>query len=853
MTTNDVFISYRRKDAAFVKQLAAAFTTQGHDVWVDWEDIPPGVSDFTREIGLGIEGANTFIAVLSPDFLESEYCLNELQYATDLNKRIIPIVHRPVDDRSIPEAVRTINWVYFIPHAGQSNEFPTAFKALQQAINTDYDYLREHTRLLTRARNWATADRDASFLISGAELSAAENWLVGAAQHTPPPATIHSEFILQSRQAQTRRQRRLLSGAVVLLLLALVGLVVAVLGGLEARRQQIIAERRADELLSLAAASAAEEAVAAGERFTGLRLAHFAGTFIEQPPAQVQQTLQQIAYQPGARYAFFDDVPADHSLYAGLQPGDTVRSSDQSGTYLVADDDDLLTVRNADDQILLRLHKLYRPVGFPLREYDPAIHPAVLERYADSAPPLALSPDQAFVAVGGESVFRIVSNDESAGELQILDGHTLPVDGVRYSADGRYLVSRASADTLINESRIDKEFFVWDMSTGQAIFQLDKFQRSRDLFAIAEDGVHLLFIEDSPPGYTLWDVRDSRLLVNFAGSFGPVMEVSFTPDGDHLIAASVATLRMRPPREYKVYDLAGNLINQFGGIESNHIIDAPLLFSPDGTAAYIIDNDGRIIETDVLTGAETVIGSLPNTNVEGKSANGQFVAIRDYENDGMIIWDLQTGEALTNFSAADIGFTSLISNDGRFVASSIFNDNGLAELVVYDLAVGAAATWFEDYAGESGFVGAIAFAFSPDSEQLLYVDNQSNVRVVQTGTWEIQTLMRGVPGRVSDLKMSTDQRLIAVAGEAGTVVVWDADTGSLLQRLEGAGAVSKLSIAPDGTTLLTGDERGQIRLWRLSGTGDVLTWLADNRALMPITCDDLLQAIVIVSLATCPL
>ena len=118
MITSDVFVSYRRTDIEFAKQLPGAFAQRQHAVWIDWKDIPPGVHDAGREIATGIEQANVFVAVMSPAFLGSEYCLRELSCAHQLNKRIIPVVVAPIDDPEVPECVHWINWVYFIPHAG---------------------------------------------------------------------------------------------------------------------------------------------------------------------------------------------------------------------------------------------------------------------------------------------------------------------------------------------------------------------------------------------------------------------------------------------------------------------------------------------------------------------------------------------------------------------------------------------------------------------------------------------------------------------------------------------------------------------------------------------------------------
>lgn len=91
MEHSDVFLSYRRKDVDFAKKVDQALKATGREVWVDWEDIPPGVEGFSDEIQRGIEGANAMVAILSPNYIESEYCLMELREALKLKKRVIPI------------------------------------------------------------------------------------------------------------------------------------------------------------------------------------------------------------------------------------------------------------------------------------------------------------------------------------------------------------------------------------------------------------------------------------------------------------------------------------------------------------------------------------------------------------------------------------------------------------------------------------------------------------------------------------------------------------------------------------------------------------------------------------------
>lgn len=39
--SNEIFISYSRKDKEFVQALDASLRQLGYDPWVDWEDIQP--------------------------------------------------------------------------------------------------------------------------------------------------------------------------------------------------------------------------------------------------------------------------------------------------------------------------------------------------------------------------------------------------------------------------------------------------------------------------------------------------------------------------------------------------------------------------------------------------------------------------------------------------------------------------------------------------------------------------------------------------------------------------------------------------------------------------------------------
>src|ERR1051326_2953533 len=86
----DVFISYSRKDKAFVQELSAALRSTKREVWVDWHDILPS-EDFLQAIFAGSDPADTFVFVMSPDSISSEVCFKEVLHAVEGKKRIIPV------------------------------------------------------------------------------------------------------------------------------------------------------------------------------------------------------------------------------------------------------------------------------------------------------------------------------------------------------------------------------------------------------------------------------------------------------------------------------------------------------------------------------------------------------------------------------------------------------------------------------------------------------------------------------------------------------------------------------------------------------------------------------------------
>lgn len=226
-------------------RLTEALKARDRDTWIDWKDIPL-TADWLAEIYSGIEAADNFVFVLSPDSITSEACGLEIAHAVKHNKRLVPIVRRDVDDKAVPQALAALNWTFL----REGDDFDSAFQSLIEAIDTDLEWVREHTRLLKRAIEWDSKERDNSFVLRGSDLQEAEQWLAESEGKESEPTVLHTQYILASRQDATRRQRTTLGVVAFGLIVAIVLCIAAGVAALVALDRSQVAQAEAQIALS---------------------------------------------------------------------------------------------------------------------------------------------------------------------------------------------------------------------------------------------------------------------------------------------------------------------------------------------------------------------------------------------------------------------------------------------------------------------------------------------------------------------------------------------------------------------------------------------------------------------------
>jgi len=120
-----VFISYSRRDLAFVEQLAADLKAADLDVWYDLSGLEGG-SRWSRAIEKAIQDSQYVLVVLSTDSVASKWVEEEFLYASELGKKIVPLFYRQC---SIPFGYRTLHFIDV-----QDEKYKKSFSEILRAL-----------------------------------------------------------------------------------------------------------------------------------------------------------------------------------------------------------------------------------------------------------------------------------------------------------------------------------------------------------------------------------------------------------------------------------------------------------------------------------------------------------------------------------------------------------------------------------------------------------------------------------------------------------------------------------------------------------------------------------------------
>lgn len=863
----DVFVSYSRRDVAFVRRLVESIEDRGKQVWLDTEGIADG-EVFPQAIRSAIEQSDAFVFVITPAAVESAYCDQEVDYARELNKRIVPVLRDPVPDPDLPKEIRDRNWIRFTDR----EEFDAALERLVSALDRDLDHAKAHTRWLVKAIEWDAESSDKSFLLRGSELNAAEAWLAGASHGAEPaPTPLQREYVLASRHAAMRRQRSLVAASIAVAIVSLGLLAFALISRGDAISAQAVATSRAlaaqsqnqlavDPELSILLAMRAVRVSPTPDALFALRAA-IDGSPLRRTlvtPAQAGCQLQNgpsLAYNPsvGLAEALCGGTPGPgrpppRGRVLVFDPGDghTVMQTrlGLGGLPTVAFNPggSMLAAAGANGQVLLldphtgavrgsRGASAFGPKGAArgpvVSSTAVAFSPdgsqlivltseaklwslrrhtsVVLEGSAVPGPTAPGLLDAVFVS-GGRSVVVAGSNG-----VRVYDSRTgsllrvLPISGV-----GALAVSPDGSELAVGSlppNQVGAVASVLSTRTWRRTANVAVFAgRTINSLAFSADGKDLAIgVSDGSAG--LWSVRTHDQLALYLGSTSPVMSIAFMPGRGELATASLDGTT-------KVWRAAGP---ELATIDTGATVDDVGLTQARLTAAL----EPNVVRSWLLPGLvpqSPVTSHDPQPSGITLSPDGTVSVEPQYQPDvsaftGFLVHDATTGRLIGNLavppSLTVSGFG--LSTGGREFLLLGAQSQDIANLtgghVVHLKATSGSSV--RGIRGCQWFTGTI----SRDGRLVAGADQCGGITVWDARSG-VQRERLSVSGLVPEIAFSPDDRDLAAASGDGTITIWDLDTRQVAHVLHGHTlGVNAVAYSPNGQQLASGGLDDTLRVW----------------------------------------
>jgi WD40 repeat protein len=834
---SDVFISYSRKDKQFVEKMYDALTFRGRETWIDWESIE-WTEDWWQKIERGIEGANTFVFVISPDSIASEVCRQEIDHAEKHNKRLIPILWRDVPVEEISKALRKLNWAFL----REEDDFENGLAKLLKVMDTDLEHVRTHTRLLERAIEWDREERNQSFVLREDDLKRSQIWLVQAEQKEPKPTELQREFIRASQanekatrivfeagqeaerllknanrrvddavaKEQKATQRAKVASAV--FCIALIG--AAITGGFAWRAVKDGEEARAGTRIERAGQLALRRFDT--DQADGLRLAMLAG-FELKKWTRGKSTDRVLVLSP---------ILALQSSLEKIR--ETKLSSQQSSIYSVAFSPNGRLIATAGKDGTTRLWNINGGSIVTINGRQGSIYS------------VAFSPDSKFIATGGkdgttklwnvngEIITTINGEQGSIRSVAFSPDSKLATGGDNgstklWSIDGKLITTinddqgsvyslAFSSDGKIAVSSLKSITNLWNMN-GKRIVTINSEQTS--IYSVAFSPNNNLVATGGFDGsIKLWDMNGNNISTINTNQ-GRVYSVAFSPDGKLIVSAGL-------DGSIKLWRTSGKNILSFN---SNQSFVYSAVFSPTGDSIVTGGENGNAKlwskDSHPIATLNTNQGNISDLAF---SSDGHFIATGS-KNDAIKIWDTN-GKFIRSFSSDGGIRTIAFSPNGRFIAA-IGND-GNTKLWDVDgkfiKSLGSQQTGSNFFDGDYDSVFSVTF--SPDSQFVVTSGKDSNTKF-----WDVDgkssSSLNGNQGFVYGVAFSPDGKLVATGGRDGTTKIWNKNSQLVMSLNGNQGFIYSVVFSSDGELIVTGGKDGTIKIW--DKTGKNITTFSGNQ------------------------
>lgn len=788
-----LFVSYSRKDSAAARRVIEALKKQNHDIWVDWEDIPPA-SDWMDQIKRGIEGVDAFLFMLSPDSAASGVCKDEVLHAAKNNKRIIPVVLRMVEPKATIAEISSVNWIFL----REEDKFADGMQKIDFAINVDFKWVEEHNRLQLRALEWHRA-KESSLLLHGRDLRDANRMIAAAENKDPKPTLLQKTFIQHSLRNEQRNLTVRSLAVIIILVMAILSYTAFVQSvrasenaakaqakSLEAEAQRDIAKR--NETNAQRSAEEAEQARkdAEQEKEAAVKAREEADISRDTAAAQRSAARAQIyQFRPGELYT---------STLLAIASWQTDPSSEAE--EILRANISLLPLPVKQMTHAGRINSIEFNAAGDLFVTAGADGTVCVWQVADGQKVYcADSPGSVNDAVFSPVKDIVVTGDDK-GVVEIMDVNTKTVS------------SPVNIGSPIRDVEIDKKGKSVALTSDDGRIRILDLQtpekagsnlNAADIRFAKFNSTSLQIATGSKDGViSIWNLNEPNSIINTRKHKGEILALEFSPNNQYLVSggADGAAVVMDPKTGKEFYSCRHN----------DKIKD--IAFDPNSKWFVTVSNDRTIRVWDIYTCDQLLIMSQSNfVQAVTVSANGQWIATTG-DDKTVRIWSAINGAELFQIPLKGKGTTLGLTKDGKYLIAGDQNGN----IYIWDITAIPTPT------NSLQFNGVTTSAlYSPNGNRIAASDDR---RVWLLNPATLPTLTTTPSGKpIGELLANINKVVLSINGArlgalttTNDVVIYNTQStsGKTIRPENGARA---FVFSPDERQVVIGDSAGGLQVW----------------------------------------